>query len=360
VVEDDRVLCSGQTDSAENGPWVVETSTWTRPVDFDDEEEILSGAVIVVDNPSGSSGFYRMTYVGTLTLGTTDITVTATDISVLDEDDFSSDSAVAPPSQQSAGAYIATEIASELSSFLLDEDTQSSNSATKAASQQSLVAYIATQIAASVYTPTKPTVTVHTTSTTHSFQANVIWAQIIVQGGGGGGGGSNGSGSATGGGGAGGGYSMGIADVDALGTKEATIVVGSGGAGGTTSTFGSDGTSSSYDDGTLTMTCNGGDGGSDNDDSTTVIVGGSASGGSLNMTGWYNTAQTSTAGNPQIIGGSSMLGSGSLSSNTLVSTPHRDGHGYGSGGSAGTGNNTAAIEAGGDGGDGVVIIMEYL
>ena len=89
---------------------------------------------------------------------------------IVDEDDFSSDSATKVPTQQSAKAYIASQIATKdntdeitegssnlyftnaradarISNNILDEDNFASDSATNTASQQSIKAYIATQIA---------------------------------------------------------------------------------------------------------------------------------------------------------------------------------------------------------------------
>ena len=89
---------------------------------------------------------------------------------IVDEDDFSSDSATKVPTQQSTKAYIASQIATKdntdeitegssnlyftnaradarISNNILDEDDFASDSATNTASQQSIKAYIATQIA---------------------------------------------------------------------------------------------------------------------------------------------------------------------------------------------------------------------
>ena len=89
---------------------------------------------------------------------------------LIDEDDFSSDSATKLPSQQSTKAYIASQIATKdntdemtegstnlyftsaradarITNALLDEDNFASDSATKVASQQSIKAYVASQIA---------------------------------------------------------------------------------------------------------------------------------------------------------------------------------------------------------------------
>lgn len=138
LVTGDRVLCSAQTDASENGPWVVDTSSWTRPLDFNNEEEILSGVLVVVDNPSGSSGTYFIKFTGTLVLGTTDFTITASNLTVLDEDLFTSNSADTAPSQQSTKVYVDTEVAD----LLIDEDTMVSNLDTKAPTQQSTKKYV--------------------------------------------------------------------------------------------------------------------------------------------------------------------------------------------------------------------------
>jgi hypothetical protein len=89
---------------------------------------------------------------------------------IVDEDDFSSDSATKVPTQQSTKAYIASQIATKdntdeitegssnlyftnaradarIANNILDEDNFASDSATNTASQQSIKAYIATQIA---------------------------------------------------------------------------------------------------------------------------------------------------------------------------------------------------------------------
>ena len=89
---------------------------------------------------------------------------------IVDEDDFSSDSATKVPTQQSTKAYIASQIATKdntdeitegssnlyftnaradarISNNILDDDNFASDSATNTASLQSIKAYIATQIA---------------------------------------------------------------------------------------------------------------------------------------------------------------------------------------------------------------------
>ena len=59
---------------------------------------------------------------------------------LLDEDNFASDSATKPPSQQSTKAYVGTTV----NAHIIDEDDFSSDSATKPPSQQSAKAYIGT------------------------------------------------------------------------------------------------------------------------------------------------------------------------------------------------------------------------
>lgn len=65
-------------------------------------------------------------------------------VTVLDEDDMVSNSAVAVPSQQSVKAYVDTEVASVTTGgvTVLDEDNMASNSPTAVPSQQSVKAYV--------------------------------------------------------------------------------------------------------------------------------------------------------------------------------------------------------------------------
>ena len=60
--------------------------------------------------------------------------VDAGDLSLIDEDNMSTNSATRPPSQQSVKAYV--------DAHIIDEDNMSTNSATKPASQQSVKAYV--------------------------------------------------------------------------------------------------------------------------------------------------------------------------------------------------------------------------
>ena len=63
-------------------------------------------------------------------------------LSIIDEDDMSTDSATRPPSQQSTKAYTDTHAALGTHLTLIDEDNFSTDSATRPPSQQSVKAYV--------------------------------------------------------------------------------------------------------------------------------------------------------------------------------------------------------------------------
>lgn len=122
-----------------------------------------------------------------------------------------------------------------------------------------------------------------TASATHNYDAAAAYAWVELDGGGGGGG-KPGSGGVVGIPGAGGGSCAKLIDLSAV--SSATFVIGAGGAGGT-STNGGNGGTSSYSDGTNTMTANGGAGGAGHSTNGAEgsSIGGSASGGDINFTG---------------------------------------------------------------------------
>ena len=73
---------------------------------------------------------------GTITINATDTT-----LNLIDEDNFSTNSATRPPSQQSVKAYVDAQTLS-----LIDEDNMSTNSATRPPSQQSVKAYVDAEV----------------------------------------------------------------------------------------------------------------------------------------------------------------------------------------------------------------------
>ena len=69
----------------------------------------------------------------------------STHLTLIDEDNMSTDSATSPPSQQSTKAYVDTHAALGTHLTLIDEDSFATDSATRPPSQQSVKAYIANQ-----------------------------------------------------------------------------------------------------------------------------------------------------------------------------------------------------------------------
>lgn len=227
-------------------------------------------------------------------------------VEVLDEDDFASDSATKPPSQQSAKAY--------------------------------------TDGKAGSYGLRK--VTYYTTgSGTHNFQTWKKRARITLVGGGGGGAGDYTGGATQGIPGGGGGYSELWDDTDQATIGSASYAVGGGGSGGAANANGSNGGNSTWSDGTNSVTAGGGDGGNTTASSSVVTSnGGSASGGTINIDGSASAYMYARGVSP----GSSVMGAGQAivaGDNPLP------------GGGGGAGFNGS--QAGGDGGDGLIIVEEF-
>lgn len=188
---------------------------------------------------------------------------------------------------------------------------------------------------------------------------------VTVIGGGGGGGGVTAQANRAGSGGGSGAAAQ--ADLDVTSIASATITIGAAGAAGIggVSNPGSGGTSS-WADGTNTLTAGGGAGGL-NDTSITAGgfleggAGGTASGGDLNLPG----ARGQNAAAATLLlsgsGGSTPLGygAGGVARSAGGGTAGHAGSGYGAGGSGGmNGSNTSAID-GGAGAPGIVIVEEF-
>jgi hypothetical protein len=188
---------------------------------------------------------------------------------------------------------------------------------------------------------------VFTSSGTWTRPAGITKVVIEIAGSGGGGGGL--SNTYASGGGGGGGYAKKLLDVSSI--SSATVTIGSGGAGGLSSgTNGSNGGSSSWSDGTNTITCTGGNGGTGVSSALYGAGGngGTSSDGDLNISG-------ERGGNGVYNGGD---GGASYLSNTnkrIYTINGAAGVLYGSGG-CGASNNAGT---GGAGADGIVIVTEY-
>lgn len=172
-----------------------------------------------------------------------------------------------------------------------------------------------------------PVVQVFTASGTYTPTVGAIAAHVIVTGGGRGGGNSNNSASSGGAGG------TSIKMIDLSGVTSAAITVGAGGAGASWPTAGAN---SIYDDGTTTLTGNGG----------TASNGGDATGGDINFKGGAG-ALGNASWDTGMTGGASYWGTGGGQGGA-------DQGAYGGGGAMGKDNTS-----GGDGGAGVVYIVEY-
>jgi len=70
-VTDDRVLARSQTDTTENGIWIVDSGSWTRAPDWSDARDVAKG-VIVID--AHNSALYLTSFTGECTAGVTSVT----------------------------------------------------------------------------------------------------------------------------------------------------------------------------------------------------------------------------------------------------------------------------------------------
>jgi len=74
-VTGDRVLLKDQTAGAENGIWCVNTSTWSRALDFNGNRDAVQGTLVIQADTSPGP-MYQLTTAGTITIGTTALTFT--------------------------------------------------------------------------------------------------------------------------------------------------------------------------------------------------------------------------------------------------------------------------------------------
>lgn len=78
AVTGDRVLVKDQSDSATNGVYVVDTSLWTRDLDFDGALDVQQGSLVFVINGTVSASIlYELTTADPITVGTTGLAFTS-------------------------------------------------------------------------------------------------------------------------------------------------------------------------------------------------------------------------------------------------------------------------------------------
>lgn len=75
VALDDRVLLTAQTAAYQNGVWIVKAGAWVRPTTSDNMAELTPGATWLAIGGSNAGSLYRMATTGTITVGTTPISI---------------------------------------------------------------------------------------------------------------------------------------------------------------------------------------------------------------------------------------------------------------------------------------------
>jgi hypothetical protein len=79
VVEDDRVLVMAQTNTVDNGIYVVSDSAWSRSKDFDGARDAVQGTIVLVRPAAAGTLFYELTTANPVVIGTSNITFEAAD-----------------------------------------------------------------------------------------------------------------------------------------------------------------------------------------------------------------------------------------------------------------------------------------
>ncbi|MEK9809111.1 MAG: hypothetical protein VW362_01590 [Candidatus Nanopelagicales bacterium] len=78
VVTGDRVLVKNQTDATENGIYVVDTSSWTRAIDFNGNYDVTRGTLVYVTQGSSvGKGLWTVSSTAPITIGTDDVNFTS-------------------------------------------------------------------------------------------------------------------------------------------------------------------------------------------------------------------------------------------------------------------------------------------
>jgi hypothetical protein len=194
--------------------------------------------------------------------------------------------------------------------------------------------------------------------------SNLLFIDVIVIGGGGGGGSPVATGvpgnTRAGGGGSGGGYSRKIVLAPALNPTE-VVTVGAGGIGGSNGQTGGQGVTSSFGS---HLTATGGLGGAFSSSDNTI--GPAQAGGGIGTNGLVNAAgsdgQHGYAALANVVyggnGGASLMGGGGMGAVAGLALA-QPGKVYGGGGGGGLSDEITPLD-GGAGGQGVVIVTEYL
>ena len=235
---------------------------------------------------------------------------------------------------------------------ILDEDDMSTNSATAIPTQQSVKAYVdtLTNLLARL-----PIITYYTSSDTHTFDADTTIAEIEVWGAGGGGRSTDANTPRSGPGGGAGGYSRKL--ITAI-PATATIIVGAGGSAG------SAGGNSSYADGTETITAAGGGSGSTATGSGAAAggVGGTATGGDINIRGQDGERTFGSVLNRSGAGGAPPMGVGWAPFGRMDATTsiaELDAVGFCAGGTGANSGGSSIARTAGSGAPGLIIIKEW-
>lgn len=357
----DRILVKNQSSALQNGVYTVTdvgsgATNWilTRATDYDQPSEVQPGDLVLI------------------TAGTTNTnsswveTETVTDIGI-DAINFSQFSASLPISVPNGGTgnttftpysvicagTSATNPFQNVTGTGTNGQVLTSNGALSLPSWQNIVQSPINQIVIQTFT----------SSGTYTPTAGTVCALIECIGPGGGGGGTaNSTGAASGGGGGSGGRSITIATAASIGASQ-PVTIGTGGSGGAAGANNGSNGSTATSVGTL-CSANPGSGGQGAVANTPALGGAGSAPGTGTIT-YYGNAGTSGGGasittisvprgtGGQIVGGMTNAGG-------FIGEDGTSANNYGAGGNGGYSFNSSGNHSGGDGSNGLAIIIEYL
>lgn len=105
-VTGDRVLVMNQTDASQNGIYEVDTSAWKRAPDWDGYADVVEGTVVYVNDGTTNIGYWKVTTSGTITVGTTDVSLIGIDTLSVRDDIAAGNTAISQWQDAQTATYI--------------------------------------------------------------------------------------------------------------------------------------------------------------------------------------------------------------------------------------------------------------
>lgn len=155
VTSGDRVLVKDQTDGSENGIYAVDSSTWQREPDWDGTFDVVQGTYVYVAQGSTNNNFWQVSTADPITIGTTSVSLIATDPDSLLRtnlaDTANGQGASLVGVEDSAGNFSGTTVEAVLAEIIADyAAVTNGNGASKIGIEDTAGKFTATQVEAAL------------------------------------------------------------------------------------------------------------------------------------------------------------------------------------------------------------------